>query len=302
MLFRSPGRYVFVISVSNDTQQKTVDFLGSLRLPDRVITIVYTVESSIFPINFLRNLGIRNIETSHFMVLDMDLMISRNLYSQLEKLPNWLKDSRRSAIIIPLFFFDRNRILPYCSLLEDCLPLNIPLIPNNKNELIECLNSTICQMRKHYPRTHLYVMPPWFGAPKESVVSQLDCAFVDFQEPYVPYSILSCRYVILKYTPLTPLFYEQFINYGYNKVQFVEHLRAANYNFFILNHAFMNDLAHKDSIYRSDYHKKGYLSMGNVYMEFQRILDRDYPFQKRFPVCNQSSFIHVLTPDRKSVV
>lgn len=89
-------------------------------------------------------------------------------------------------------------------------------------------------------------MPPWFGAPKESVVSQLDCAFVDFQEPYVPYSILSCRYVILKYTPLTPLFYEQFINYGYNKVQFVEHLRAANYNFFILNHAFMNDLAHKE--------------------------------------------------------
>ena len=78
------------------------------------------------------------------------------------------------------------------------------------------------------------------------MVSQLDCTFVDFQEPYHPVVHLTCRYVILKYTPLTPLFYEQFVNYGYNKVQFVEHLRAANYNFFILNHAFMNDLAHEE--------------------------------------------------------
>ena len=123
ILSRWPGRYVFVISVSNDTQQKTVDYLGSLRLPDRVITIVYTVESSIFPINFLRNLGIRNIETSHFMVLDMDLMLSRNLLSELKKLPTFLKESNNSAVIIPLFFLSRDKILPYCSLLEDCLPL-----------------------------------------------------------------------------------------------------------------------------------------------------------------------------------
>ena len=123
ILSRWPGRYVFVISVSNDTQQKTVDFLGSLRIPDRVITIVYTVESSIFPINFLRNLGIRNIETSHFMVLDMDLMLSRNLLSELKKLPTFLKESNNSAVIIPLFFLSRDKILPYCSLLEDCLPL-----------------------------------------------------------------------------------------------------------------------------------------------------------------------------------
>ena len=52
------------------------------------------------------------------------------------------------------------------------------------------------------------------------------------------------RYVILKYTPSTPLFYEDFVNYGYNKVQFVEHLRAANYRFYIMNNAFMVDLPH----------------------------------------------------------
>lgn len=123
ILSRWPGRYVFVISTSNSTQQKTVDLLGSFHLPERVTTIVYTVESSIFPINFLRNLGIRNIETSHFMVLDMDLMLSRNLYAELERLPDWLKQSDNSAIIIPLFFLNRDKILNYCSKLEDCLPM-----------------------------------------------------------------------------------------------------------------------------------------------------------------------------------
>ena len=30
----------------------------------------------------------------------------------------------------------------------------------------------------------LYVMPSWFGVPKESPVSQMECALTDFQEPY----------------------------------------------------------------------------------------------------------------------
>ena len=106
-----------------DTQQKTVDLLGSIFLPDRVTTLVYSVQSSSFPINVLRNLGIRNVETSHFIVLDMDLMLGRNVHDELEKLPGWLKESNNSAVIIPLFFLSRKRILPYCSFLEDCLPL-----------------------------------------------------------------------------------------------------------------------------------------------------------------------------------
>ena len=87
-------------------------------------------------------------------------------------------------------------------------------------------------------------MPSWFGVSAKSVVSQMDCAFTDFQEPYALFIFISGRYVILKYTPSTPLFHELFVNYGYNKVQCIEHLRAANYNFYILNHAFMMDLAH----------------------------------------------------------
>ena len=123
LLSRWSGRFVLVISTSMDTQQKAVGLLGFIYLPDRVTTLVYSVQSSEFPSNLLRNLGIRNVETSHFIVLDMDLMLSRNLLSELKKLPTFLKESNNSAVIIPLFFLSRDKILPYCSLLEDCLPL-----------------------------------------------------------------------------------------------------------------------------------------------------------------------------------
>lgn len=106
-----------------------------------------------------------------------------------------------------------------------------------------CANT---RMTLPFSQWQLYVMPSWFGVPKESAVSQMDCAFADFQEPYGFAFLPKCRYVILKYTPSTPLFDERFVNYGFNKIQFVEHLRAANYHFFILNHAFMVDLSHAE--------------------------------------------------------
>ena len=65
-------------------------------------------------------------------------------------------------------------------------------------------------------------------------VSNITCFAVDFQEPYV----------LLKYTNTTPLFDERFYNYGYNKVQLFEHLRAAGFQWYIVNNAFAVDIAH----------------------------------------------------------
>ena len=89
-------------------------------------------------------------------------------------------------------------------------------------------------------------MPAWFGAPAKSVVSRLDCAFTDFQEPFVCILLFKFSYVILKYTPSTPMYDDRFVGYGYNKLQLIEHLRTMNYKFYLLNHAFMIDLAHKE--------------------------------------------------------
>lgn len=121
-------------------------------------------------------------------------------------------------------------------------------------------------------------MPQWFIAPRHSPLSKINCFIADFQEPYV----------MVRYTPTTPLFHEPFINYGYNKVQYIEHLRAAGYSFYILNHAFAMDLPHPDSSFRKLYvsNLAGELrTMQFAYTKFQKRLNADYANITSFKIC-----------------
>ena len=42
-----------------------------------------------------------------------------------------------------------------------------------------------------------------------------------------------------------PMFDERFVNYGYNKVQWLEHLRFVGYDFQILTDGFAVDIPHR---------------------------------------------------------
>ena len=50
-------------------------------------------------------------------------------------------------------------------------------------------------------------------------------------EPYTPYLCFKSRYLIVGKSEYMPLFDERFINYGYNKQQWVENLRYVGYKF-----------------------------------------------------------------------
>lgn len=53
------------------------EYMENHDLPSRLTLLLYIhPRSSIFPINTLRNLAIRNIETTHFLIQDSDLLIS----------------------------------------------------------------------------------------------------------------------------------------------------------------------------------------------------------------------------------
>ena len=123
----------------------------------------------------------------------------------------------------------------------------------------------------------MYVMPEWFHE-TSSVVSKIDCFITDFQEPYL----------LMKVFEGMVLFDERFVNYGYNKVQFFEHLRSAGYSFYILNNAYAMDLPHPDSKLRSMYiasvNGEG-LKMKQRYSVFQEMLSKKYANATRFPVC-----------------
>lgn len=53
-----------------------------------------------------------------------------------------------------------------------------------------------------------------------------------------------CRYVVVKKSQFLPSFDERFINYAYNKVQWLEHLRYRGYAFSIITNGFAVDVPH----------------------------------------------------------
>ena len=52
------------------------------------------------------------------------------------------------------------------------------------------------------------------------------------------------RYVVVKKSKSLPSFDERFINYAYNKVQWLEHLRYRGYAFSIITDGFAVDVPH----------------------------------------------------------
>ena len=82
----------------------------------------------------------------------------------------------------------------------------------------------------------MYVMPEWFVTSPSSPVSRIRCFMTDFMEPYL----------MVRLSPDLPLFDDRFVNYGYNKVEYVENLRQTGFSFFILNQAFAMDFPHPE--------------------------------------------------------
>ena len=61
------------------------------------------------------------------------------------------------------------------------------------------------------------------------------------------------RYVVVKKVPGMPRFDERFVNYGYNKVEFLTELRYSGWRFYVLGTAFGIDVPHPRSKYQQKF-------------------------------------------------
>ena len=71
---------VIVIYAPISSQEELLQFISTHYLPSRLTLLLYLYQPSnshTFPVNLLRNTAIRNVRSSHFMVLDMDLWPTR---------------------------------------------------------------------------------------------------------------------------------------------------------------------------------------------------------------------------------
>ena len=178
------SRLVIVFQCPVMSEQTVIDFVNTHYLPKRLTLLLYIVDPlhphfNHFQVNLLRNLAIRNIVTSHFLVLDMDLRLSSrlmiafsysgNTYSSLHSLSSSLQNSTRAAVILPIFFFNHTSILQWCDSVEDCAALfilpasltsrSIHYQPETKAELIACLYTKNCFSNKRLVRTHVGHLP-----------------------------------------------------------------------------------------------------------------------------------------------
>lgn len=131
-------------------------------------------------------------------------------------------------------------------------------MPENKKELASCILTRICESRKPGIRTHVdasegvkgscMCIPSGTHSLRRCMLRELRACSLIFRNRSIATSSLFCSYVLLKRSPETPLFDERFVNYGYNKVQLIEHLRAMGYHFYILTQAFAMDIPHEECV------------------------------------------------------
>lgn len=112
-----------------------------------------------YPYNKLRNMSLRDIYTSHFWVMDMDMWPSDNLHLSLMSLDSrYLKDDYL-AVIVPSFEYKKG--MTSCKDFQTCVEAFvcfrllirsvIPFIPHNYQDLENCLNMKKCdEFRKNY--------------------------------------------------------------------------------------------------------------------------------------------------------
>lgn len=279
LLKRWPGQFSIAVKVKAGEERLVRKTLRQLSLPDRVRLVLYLTPPKHkhylqFPVNKLRNLAIVNIVTTHFLVLDMDMWPIHSLYTEIQRIPKDVMDSDSSAIIVPAFFLKKEAILSKCGSLMECAMVSERNFPGTREELKECVDRGDCLLYKHKTITHRYVNMHWFSLRKSFAVMRVRCFANRFQEPYV----------IVRYTPSTLLFDERFVDYGCNKVQYIDHLRHMGYKFYIMTNAFAMDIAHYDSHYRKDYisrlHSTNMPNMRLLCYDYQRQLRELYPFAK----------------------
>lgn len=218
----------------------------------RNITTCKPMKNPIYPINTLRRLAINNILTTHFVNLDMDLWPSCNdsfsfshsvqLYEGLQQIDAATANLDRVAFVLPAFQFT-TKVREICKTTPNCFEQLKKDLPSNKAELLNCMHREVCQIANARLPTHVmansmsyiqrFVDLAWWT--EKQPVQRLPC---------IPYAIME-PYVVMQRTPHSPMYNENFINYGYNKVQFIDELEHRGYVFAVLTVGFGFDIPHK---------------------------------------------------------
>lgn len=180
--------------------------------------VVYK-EGNFYPVNFLRNVALQQVNTPYVFLTDIDFLPMFGLYGYLKKSVQVLDlESSKKALVVPAFETQRYRTT----------------FPRSKAELIRMLDmGTLFTFRYHvWPKGHAptnYVK--WRSATKSYRVQ--------WEPDYEPYIVVRKNTV--------PEYDTRFVGFGWNKVSHIMELEAQGYSFIVLPNAFIIHMPHAPS-------------------------------------------------------
>lgn len=232
LLERWKGRVALAVLYPLNTSRETI--MDSIRgLPQRVAIINVIHKGGEYPVNILRNMAIKLVNTTHFLLVDVDMVPSEDLEELIlhETMSTWLANPKM-ALVVPAF---EHRVEAPCLSVAECLSST----PTNFQQLTTCIHRAQCQ-----PFQHVFSN----ATSQSSTDTPHWLRLNPTQRTYPILCFQSLRYepfVVLPNSPSTPGFFERFVGYGKNRAQHLTHLRFLGFDFRVLGKGFLFHQAHE---------------------------------------------------------
>jgi hypothetical protein len=195
-----------------------------------------------YPVNLLRNLVLARVRTSHVLVLDADFLpsvaLADDIRDALQVRAAQPRDGSPEALVVPVFAYDVADPVARQVFWDD--PSHqASRLPGTFDELLNCTQErvpscTVFHATQFPPghsttQTERWLARDWDEPSRHGRdIRHIHCLKSTAWEPYVVVPWCSNAGTV------TPFFDERFQNYGFNKIQWINHIRLLGFRFFVL--------------------------------------------------------------------
>ncbi|CAH1993995.1 unnamed protein product [Acanthoscelides obtectus] len=214
------GPISLTLYVSDAELVKCISFITSSEVLKERTDIAYHAvfkDGEYYPINKLRNVGLRNVQTPYVFLADIDFLPSKSLYINLVKHISDMGSLKKKALVVPAFEIQKIGTS----------------IPRNKRQLLSKLED-----KSVIPFLSSVWAPGHAPTDYEKWKTAEESYQVEWKPDYEPY--------IVVYKDVVG-YNEKFVGFGWNKVSHVMELEAQNYQFIVLPNVFIVHTPHTPS-------------------------------------------------------
>ncbi|KAL1506283.1 hypothetical protein ABEB36_005675 [Hypothenemus hampei] len=215
-----PGPISFTLYVSDSEFTEAIQLISKTDALSLRTDIAYHAvfkQNEFYPINTLRNVGLKNVKTPYSFLVDVDFIPMKSLFEILKDEIKSIRDLNNKALVIPAFEPTKSNVR----------------IPMSKAQLIESLD-------KKEIRPFLSEIWAAGHAPTdyERWRKEFEPYTVKWQTHYEPYVVVKSN---------VTLYDERFLGFGWNKLSHIMELEAQKYQFIVLSDVFIIHSPHKTS-------------------------------------------------------